>query len=255
MKSFLKTFLILCSLLQAMPALAEVNADLTKAGQAYFQNRLDEAESIYARLAEEYPQSADLLYNLGNIAFKRGQIGRAIWYYERALKLKPRDADLRANLKFALGRRAESFEVGAWWEKPLESLTAFADFVTRAEVLALLTLALTFFWLLLWLHLWFKRPVLKGSLAAFAILALFLGLALWTKTTLHREGSFGVVLPSVVEVRPSFLEPTTTVLKLHEGSQVRVLGQQKTGEKEEWYQIALPQGRKGWVESSQLGVY
>ena len=42
-----------------------------------------------------------LFYNLGNACFKSERLGEAVLWYERSLRLEPRDEDVLANLRFA----------------------------------------------------------------------------------------------------------------------------------------------------------
>ena len=75
-------------------------AKLAEQAQAAFKdNHYPEAVKIYERLAEQAPGDANVLYNLGTAHARAGQRGLAIWRYLQALRLDPRDADLRANLR------------------------------------------------------------------------------------------------------------------------------------------------------------
>ncbi len=46
-------------------------------------------------------ESADLCLNAGNAAFRQAELGWAVYFYERGLRLSPRDPDLRYNLDLA----------------------------------------------------------------------------------------------------------------------------------------------------------
>ncbi|MBI2340531.1 MAG: SH3 domain-containing protein [Deltaproteobacteria bacterium] len=63
-----------------------------------------------------------------------------------------------------------------------------------------------------------------------------------------------MVLKPEIEVRPTYLESEKALFKLHEGSKVRVIDEQKFGKKEAWVEVALPQGQKGWVRAEELGI-
>src|ERR1019366_8106343 len=49
----------------------------------------------YEQLDKQHVVSADLYYNLGVTYFRQGQLGRAIWAFERALVVAPDDEDSR----------------------------------------------------------------------------------------------------------------------------------------------------------------
>ena len=44
------------------------------------------------------------MYNLGNCYIQLGEIGKAITYYQRALKITPQDKELKENLAIAESR-------------------------------------------------------------------------------------------------------------------------------------------------------
>ena len=99
-----KLLLVLAVLLLAVPLSAvtpERDSEYQQAHLAYREARYQEAYDGYARLLGTAGADGQLLYNLGNAAFRLNQIGRAILYYERAQVLLPRDADLKFNLGHA----------------------------------------------------------------------------------------------------------------------------------------------------------
>jgi tetratricopeptide (TPR) repeat protein len=72
-----------------------------EANRHYEQGDYASAIAAYERLLEGGRSSAALHFNLGNAWFKSGRTGQAIWHYRVARELSPRDADVRANLRFA----------------------------------------------------------------------------------------------------------------------------------------------------------
>ena len=65
---------------------------------AYSRGEYDKAIEIYKNIIVEEGSGAGLLYNLANSYAQKGQVGLAILNYERALKLRPADADILGNL-------------------------------------------------------------------------------------------------------------------------------------------------------------
>ena len=72
-----------------------------KANQAYREGHFQEAIDGYLHLIRSGKEGGPAYYNLGNAYLKTDQLGRAIWAYERAFLLTPRDPDLRFNLSHA----------------------------------------------------------------------------------------------------------------------------------------------------------
>ena len=103
----------------ATPADAVQNPEhaFDEANRLYERGDFESAAAAYGRMLAEGPGCTPLHFNLGNALFKSGQLGRAIWHYRAAQDLKPRDADIRANLRFArnaAGRPAEEDRVRRW---------------------------------------------------------------------------------------------------------------------------------------------
>ena len=63
-----------------------------------YQNAID----LYEQLIAEPFNQPELYFNLGNAAYKKGDLALAIKSYRRAQYLAPRDPDIRANLRYAL---------------------------------------------------------------------------------------------------------------------------------------------------------
>jgi len=61
--------------------------------------------------------SAPVLYNLANSYARQGKPGLAVLNYERARLLSPRDADIRANLRYVRQSSGLPAESGSWFER------------------------------------------------------------------------------------------------------------------------------------------
>ena len=63
---------------------------------AYEAGAYADAVEIYTQVAALGIVNADLYYNLANAYFKSGELGRSVLWYERSLRLEPRNPDARA---------------------------------------------------------------------------------------------------------------------------------------------------------------
>ena len=63
-----------------------------------FRGDYDTALAAYVELDRQGIVSADLFYNLGVAYYRKGDLGRAIWSFERAVALDPEAEDARFNL-------------------------------------------------------------------------------------------------------------------------------------------------------------
>ena len=66
-----------------------------KANTAYINGDFHAAADTYEELLSRGVSSMKLYYNLGNAYFKDDRIGKAILYYNRALRLAPGNDDIR----------------------------------------------------------------------------------------------------------------------------------------------------------------
>ena len=69
-----------------------------RGNQLYEAGEFEEAVNLYEEAVERGAVAPELFYNLGNAYYKSGSLGKAVLYYERSLRLAPRDEDARANL-------------------------------------------------------------------------------------------------------------------------------------------------------------
>jgi tetratricopeptide (TPR) repeat protein len=215
-------------------------AAFNEANRLYEQGKFAEAAKAYESVRADGRVSPALLFNLGNAWFKSGETGRAIATYHEALRVTPRDPDVRANLKFAresVGARTTE----AAWRGWLHSLTL-------NEWLALGSGAL---WL--WLGLltagtlrrhW--RPALAPWIRlAFAGLFVLggLGTIAWRDRASH---PFAVIIADEAVVRYGPLDESQSHYTLRDGAEVELLD--RNGD---WLQVRDAQRRVGWVKAQQ----
>ena len=67
--------------------------------RAYAEKKFDDAILGYEELIQKKTLSPSILLNLGNSYYSKGDVGRAVLYYERALLMNPSDPDVQANLE------------------------------------------------------------------------------------------------------------------------------------------------------------
>jgi tetratricopeptide (TPR) repeat protein len=215
--------------------------------QRYQNGDFDGAVASYARILEAGLESGDLYYNLGNTYFKRGEIGPAILYYERARRLMPADEDLLANLALARQLTADEitplpqfwlFRAVRWW----------VDLVPRSALAWLVGLA--YLVVAGGGIVWILRPgtpmaawARRGAAGAAGVALLFgINLAV-------RELGIGAPQKAVeadVQSAPSG-DSALRIFAVHEGATVR-MGRRS----DDWVEIVLEDGTVGWVEAAQL---
>lgn len=219
-------------------AVAIARQDPTQAADLYRQ-----AAGGFQALRDAGLCNAGLEYNLGNVYFRLGDVGRAIVHYRRAAALDPGDERLAANLRYARDRVEP--RIAASGEARLARQLLFWHYNTSATgrfwALSLLSIL---GWPLLFAGVhWRKRTLwIPGLIAGLFALAAAASLS-WQ---IHDEG----VRPPAVVVAETHLrlgrgEGSDLALKqpLGPGVELRIL--QHIGD---WAEVRLPNDQTGWVQ-------
>ncbi len=234
LRSVVAGLLLSCSRL-----LADIpSTDFETANKLFEQGKFAEAAKAYETMRTNGPTSAALHFNLGNARFKSGQPGKAIFHFQQALRLAPRDPDIRANLQFA--RRS----LGATVEEPLgRHLLRSLHTLDEWAWLAGGGLGAWFLLLALGEALPARRAAfawLTKTLGVFAIVcAALLAAAHADRRTAHEA----VVVVPEAPVRPGPLVESKPAFTLRDGTEVVVLDA-----KDDWLQVRDASQRAGWLK-------
>ena len=241
--------LLLVLTLLILPSLAEGQEEFFQQGnQLYQEGDFAGALEAYQALRQGGFESADLYYNLANAFFKTGDLGRSILNYERALKLRPGDEDIRANLELARSITADEveplprfwlFSVASWWVNLLPRngliLTVLLGYLVGSGALCVRILS--------------RQERTVGTATSVSggagVIFLLMGITLLAREGILAETRWGIILAEEVAVQsaPSG-EDNLTLFNVHEGTKVR-LDQVTEG----WTEVVLEDGRVGWIET------
>ena len=236
----------------AAVAADDVEALWEAANAAYVNGAYKRAADGYRAILERGLHSATLYYNLANACFKAGRTGQAILFYHRALRLAPGNDDIRYNLEVAEQNTKDSIEavpeffLTTWMRAVRNTMSSTAwAVVSLVALAAMLALALVY---LLASRIGARKAGFYGMAAT---LLLFVA-ATWFAASGRREminRSDAVVMSSSVSVKSSPDNSATDLFVIHEGTTVRV-----TARLDEWCEIVIADGKKGWVRSRQIEV-
>ena len=232
---------LLASFCQATRA-ADVSGLFASANRLYAEGKFSEAATAYQKIASQQGISANLLFNLGNAEFKCGMLGPAIAAFSQAELLAPRDAEIRANLKFVRSQAQDSGLPVAWWQ----------------EWLGLLSLNE---WTLLWASgFWVgcalfvarqihprRAPFLRlPARLAFTVMILA-GTVAAVQAVRHYGFPFAVVTSPSAVARSGPFEDAQEVFNTRSGSEYQTLDQHQ-----DWVLVRDHSGKIGWLNQSQV---
>ncbi len=223
---------------------------LQEANEAYQQKNYTLAIDRYESLVQEGVQSKELYYNLGNAYYRNQRLGKAILYYERALKLAPNDADIQHNLQIAAYERKDDFgEIPpfflsrAWdWASQL-----FSSMIWSVLTILLVWLGVGGFirWMIAQERPQRKQGFLIGVLALTgSLLPFFLAK---TAARLELNSGQAIITTATTTIHTNANKSSAVLYRLHEGTKVKLLD--NIGD---WDKVRLSNGEQGWVPTEAL---
>lgn len=217
-------------------------------GIRHYQNG-DYEKSIaeFQKVADAGVQNGQLFYNLGNAYLRNHDLGHAVLWYERALKLTPEDPDLRFNYAYALSQtKDERGDKGT----SLVRILFFWKFLMNPVTIRWIAIGLNlFFWVAVLFRMIRRKKIWKTP-----IYLLFLAAVIFSGTAAYNyyEDAYiqeAVILPEKASIRSGLTEGATELFVLHAGTKIRV-----EREKDGYVRIFFSEGKIGWVKKSQVGI-
>ncbi|NVK28084.1 MAG: hypothetical protein HWE14_08570 [Flavobacteriia bacterium] len=235
------------------PILVDSTSLTQMASVAYGEGEFQEAYDLW----EEYSKTATAVdpstyYNMGNAAWRSGEIGEAIWNWNRALKLDPDMTDAEFNLQFTdevLVDRINPIE-----ESPVDAVLRKIWTALTPQTWGLISLC-SFLGMMGFFAI-FKYGNFSGSriFMPLAFVLLFSGIVTggigWKHQYEIDNSLKAVVLEPNIYIKSAPMIGAGDAFILHEGTQMDV---KKTAG--EWLEIHLADGKVGWVQSEYVGVY
>ena len=202
-------------------------------------------EEILARVEHE-----DIYYNLGNAYYKVNDIANSILYFEKALKLNPRNKDVLNNLAFSQNMLVDKIE-----KVPTNQVSVFLNYISQTlnvnQWLALGIILLYLFLITFILYFFSSKSVLKRNyFSAFAILFLLslmfilVGLNKFEKQKSYLEA---IIFENKIDFRTEPNYRSEILFNLHEGTKVVIIE-----ELNDWALVEIDDGNKGWIELQSI---
>jgi tetratricopeptide (TPR) repeat protein len=251
------THALRCFMLAALAALswpgqAVAEVSYADANRAYQDGRYAEAAERYEALVDRGVIHENLYYNLGNAYFRLGQLGPAIFNYERALRVDPDFQDAAYNLRLARSAafgdvldRLDEAERDPMWIRAV-------TFVSSGKLaIALAALSIVCFGVLLLIRvlasgLLRTALVVGNSFAGVGLLACAVLLA--GHIYFVERIDLGIVLDDEVVMREGASAIRAARGRLYAGLRVHVIDHEGG-----WLRVRLATGTEGWVPEASIG--
>jgi tetratricopeptide (TPR) repeat protein len=244
MKNIIYFFLIISNIFFAQTGIENGN---TLYKQGNYQEAIDVYETIVFRSQK---QSPELYFNIANCYYKLNKVAPTVYNYEKALLLNPDFEAAKNNLEIAKKLQIDDIKVieKVGIGKMIQNLTSKFHYDTWAWI----AVGFVMMFLMFFMGYYFtkssliKRLFFSGMLVVFAIMLFSVSSAILEKS--HSDN----YNPAIVfdEVTPLLIAPKSSskeIMKLHEGTKVFVLSNDKTFKK-----IQLTNNVVGWVENKSI---
>ncbi len=232
---------------------AESDAQLwNKANDAYSMGEYESAYNDYKKIEEGGMHSYKLYYNMGNACYKMGNNGKAILYYEKALKMNPAGEDAKINLQIAKLQTLDKIEVVpefilSTWIKDVRNMLSSNGW-------AYITIALLAVTAILMLLFRFAPTtgqrkfsfVMACVVFLFAIFTVLFAVSLRTNANSKDKA---IVMVPVSNIKSAPNATGNNLFILHEGSKVKIL--EEAGR---WCRIEISDGRQGWMPLADVEI-
>jgi len=78
--------------------------------KAYNTGDYENAISLYKQTLKMGKHSADVYYNLGNANYRLNKVAESVYYFEKAILMRPKDRDIITNSAFANNMTIDAIE-------------------------------------------------------------------------------------------------------------------------------------------------
>lgn len=243
MKYLLSVFILLTNL-----SLIGSTPTLDSAKTAYDNGNYAKSIEFYENILSSEVTSSALHHNLGNAYYKTGDVGKAIFNYEKALLLDPSNEDALFNLKLAEKQKIDQFD--AVPKVSWKSLLVKLNLLIPNALLSIISIMLLFLGALLFFQS--KKQQLQNrrnqSFLIVAIALLFSFISIQQKQAIESTKN-GIIVSDEANIFNEPNENGTLLFNLHAGTKLEVLKQDQ-----DWVNVRTPNNEKGWVLKKNLSI-
>ena len=219
------------------------------ANNYYNSSNYLESIELYEKILDEGWESSNLYYNLGNAYYRQGMIGQSIWSYNKALRINPRNSDIKHNLEILNARIKdrivlpdEFFLVGIYMK--IKSRYNLGEWLFIGSIMIFISVIL---FLLSKLYI-FDNFILDRSLIVFIVTSIIIHVMILDMFLDENDNKIGIIIDNSVDAYSGpFYGDNTILFKVNEGTKVKISQTQN-----KWIEIILLNGNRAWVPSEKI---
>ncbi len=223
-----------------------------KATSYYNEGEYTKAADSYLQILENGEHSAALYFNLGNTYYKLNDIAPSIYYYEKALLLKPNDQDIKNNLAYAQNMTLDAIE-----PLPQTSLSRFYNKLTHYlsfDQWAYVAIVLMMLFVGCYIAFYYFKFATQKRIAFISSIIFLLGSLMAVFLAYFQFQKFNSDQPAIVFAEEVSIksEPNNrsqTVFNLHAGTKVNILEHLN-----DWTRIGISDGSSGWIPAEEIKI-
>ena len=241
-------YILLC--LFSTMSFAQNETAFEQANTLYNEGNYTEAITKYTSILDQGEHSAELYYNIANAHYKLNNVAPSIYYYEKALLLKPNDKEILNNISYAKNMTIDAIEIvpEVGFSRLIKNATNTMIFDNWAKT----AVALVVLFVLLFLMYYFSQSTSKKRLAFItslsSLLLAFIALAFaFNSYELDQKNQPAIVFAQESQIKSEPNLRSAEAFKLHEGTKVQVIDTVTN-----WKKIKLSDGKTGWIVADDI---
>ncbi len=223
-----------------------------EANKLYSENKFEDAAKLYEELITEGYSSFELFYNTANTYYRMNKTGKAIYWYEKAKMLNPKNDDLKYNLDLAQLRVKnlppdvpKIFPVRLFKQITYSKSYKFWGFISLSVFILFL--------IVLYFYFAGKNSKTKKIRLLTATIFLFVSVISFifmqyqiNKIKAHNTA---IIVNKEVTAKSSPDNSAADLFKVYEGYKVKI-----ESKNENWCEVTLTDGRKAWIKKDDLMI-
>lgn len=254
-----RLYFVLIILLSTVCSQAQENITL-QADQAYTNQDYEQALELYQDALKLHGSSSSLYYNMGNTCYRLGDMGMAVLYYKKALKLNPTNKDAKTNLEFVQQQLTDNIENNKSWSQSVSENIMFLMTPNSWAVLGIIFFGLFLFALFNYFFgntVGLRKIAFFGGIGSLALTVLCTLIAFET-SAMANSGKEAVVISPVVQLSTVPRVPTDKAQQaftLHEGALVEILDSLNVPTdtiNPVWMEVKVNNEHRAWMAARHL---